>query len=308
MREISSPSGVQWEIASGRHRAAIVEVGGGVRAYEVDGDEILDGYSADEMCPGGAGQILAPWPNRVRDGRYRFDGGSYQLALSEPDRHNAVHGLTRWLRWRPTDVSESAVTVECDLAPHPGYPWPLRLRNTWSVSDAGLRVDHEVTNDGDTSCPFGLGAHPYLHMSGVAVDDLTLTLPAHNRILLDGRLLPIGAAKVAGGPFDFTEGRRIGEAVLDTAFGDVTHDAHGICTAILAAPGDSRTREIWADRAFGWWQVFTGDTLHGERLRRSVAIEPMTCPPDALRSGRNLATIEPGAVWRGTWGVRGGVR
>jgi len=136
------------------------------------------------------------------------------------------------------------------------------------------------------------------------VDDLHVTLPAHSHVLVDARLLPMGEAKVAGGPLDFTEGQRIGDAQLDTAFGDVRHDDDGLMRARLSTGDGSRVREVWAGANFGWLQVYTGDTLHGERLRRSVAIEPMTCPPDAFRSGRDVATIEPGDTWRGSWGIR----
>ena len=302
---VALPSGTQWQIASQGHTAVIVEVGGGLRTYTADGEDVVDGYPADSLCPGGAGQALQPWPNRIRDGRYTFEGTEYQLSLSEPATHNAIHGLTRWARWHAVDVAPDAVTVGLDIAPEPGYPWPLRLRTRWSVGAEGLHVEHEATNHGGAPAPYGLGLHPYLLLPGVSVDDLELTLPAHSRLLVDGRLLPIGAAKVAGDAYDFTSPRRLGQATLDTAFGDVEHGDDGRSTVVLAAP-DGRTRSIWADGAFHWWQVFTGDSLHGERHRRSVAIEPMTCPPDAFRSGRDMVVIKPGDTWRGTWGIRPG--
>ncbi len=304
MLEIDSPSGAQWEITSGEQRAVVVEVGGGLRSFTFGDAPVVDGYAADELCPGGNGQVLLPWPNRIRDGKYSFGGHAMQLGLTEPAAGNAIHGLTKWLEWRPVEVAADRVTLECHVVPQPGYPWPLRARTTWSIGDDGLRADHEVTNQGHDPVPFGLGVHPYLQIEGVAVDDLVLTLPTHSRLLVDGRLLPMGEAKVAGGPFDFTEPRRIGDAHLDTAFGDVVRDERGGSKATLANADGSRVREIWADDQFGWWQVYTGDTLHGERLRRSVAIEPMTCPPDAFRSGRDVITIEPGQSWRGSWGIR----
>ncbi len=297
-------SGAQHEISAGRHRATVVEVGGGLRGYQVGSVDVVDGYAEDQMCPGAAGQVLAPWPNRIRDGRYRFGDAERQLDLSEPEAHNAIHGLVRWARWHPVERDDASITLECDLAPTPGYPWPLRMRTTWSVSPAGLTVEHSATNCGETPCPFGLGAHPYLRLDGVAVDDMTLALPARSRLLLDSRQLPIGAAKVAGSPFDFTEPKRIGAAMLDTAFGDVMRDEAGRCAARLASEDGSRWVEVWADEAFGWWQAFTGDTLAGARHRRSVALEPMTCPPDAFRSGRDVVVIEPGKTWTGRWGIR----
>ncbi|HEY7176242.1 MAG TPA: aldose epimerase, partial [Micromonosporaceae bacterium] len=231
-----SPSGRQWRIESGSHEAVIVEVGGGLRAYRVGGDDVIDGYSEDELCPGGAGQVLQPWPNRIRDGRFSVDGTEYQLSLSEPATHNAIHGLTRWVRWTAEDIQPDAVTVGCDLAPEPGYPWALRLRTRWSVGPDGLRADHQATNHATSAAPFGLGLHPYLYLSGSPVDDLALTVPAHSRLLVDGRLLPIGAAKVAGDTYDFTTARRIGGTELDTAFGEVEHDAEGMSTVVLEAP------------------------------------------------------------------------
>jgi aldose 1-epimerase len=296
-------SGTQFEISANGFSATLVQVGGGLRALSVNGIDVIDGYASDAMCPGGAGQLLMPWPNRIRDGKYRFGDVECQLDLSEPKTHNAIHGLARWARWHPVEQAADSVTLECDLVPTPGYPWLLRLRTRWSISASGLQAEHSATNLAEKPCPFGMGVHPYLIVPGVAVDDLVLRLPGRSRLLVDGRLLPIGAAKVAGSPFDFSEPRRIGTAVLDTAFGDVEHDSDGCSRAVLASLDGERSVEIWADSSYRWWQAFTGDTLPGERHRRSVALEPMTCPPDAFRSGRDLVTINPGQTWTGSWGI-----
>jgi aldose 1-epimerase len=294
-------SGTQWTIAADGHEAVVVEVGGGLRSYRVNGVDYVSGYADDELAAGCAGQILAPWPNRIRDGQYSFQGTQHQLFLTEPTRANALHGLVNYSRWHAVEQSADSVTLEYLMPAQPGYPWPLRLRTTWQVSAAGLKASHEVTNLAAQQVPFGFSVHPYLQIPGLQVDDLTLTLPARNRLMVDSRLLPVGAAKVAGTEFDYTEGRRIGSAVLDTAFGDVVHAEDGTSTVVLTG-GGAEVR-VWADGEFGWWQVFTSDTLGGDRLRKAVAIEPMTCPPDAFRSGRGVIVIEPGDSWRGVWGV-----
>src|SRR2546430_3801599 len=156
------PTGAQYPIRSGEHTAVVVEVGGGLRTYAVAGQEVIDGYAENELPPGGAGQVLAPWPNRLRDGRYTWQGHTYQLALSEPPNHNAIHGLVRWQPWQPVSVSDSAVTLSCVLPPCPGYPWRLELTTTWSFGAAGLAAEHTATNLSDSAAPFGLGVHPYL--------------------------------------------------------------------------------------------------------------------------------------------------
>jgi aldose 1-epimerase len=299
------PSGRQWTLHNSDSSAVVVEVGGGLRSYSVAGVEILDGYDEHEIAPACAGQTLAPWPNRVRDGRYRFAEEWRQLALNEPVLHNAIHGLVNWQRWELLQESADSVTVGCDLVPTPGYPWSMHLETTYTLGADGLRVTHLARNTGDQAAPFGLGTHPYLQIPGVPIEDLTLSVPARTRLLVDGRLLPIGAAKVAGSDFDFVEPRKLGSTTLDTAFGDLIRDEQGGSTVVMSA-ADGRTVKVWADSAFGWWQVFTSHTLTGPRHRRSIAVEPMTCPPDAMRSGRDLVTLAPGDTWQGTWSVSGG--
>lgn len=298
----AAPSGEQWTISAGDHEATVVEVGGGLRTYRIGGTDILDGYAEDEQCPAGAGQVLAPWPNRIRDGRYTFGGEEHQLHLTEPARHNAIHGLVNWARWHRLEHAPDRVTVECHMPPQPGYPWALALRTSFQVGPDGLRAEHRATNLDTTPCPFGFSVHPYLMAPGGKLADVRLEVPARNRLLLDGRLLPIGAARVSGTEFDFVEPRRIGNLVMDVAFGDVIRGEGGGSAVTLSTEDGSGTR-IWADASFGWWQVFTSDTLAGDRYRRSVAVEPMTCPPDAFRSRRDLITLEPGESWQGVWGI-----
>lgn len=296
-------SGTQWTITGGDQQAVVVEVGGGLRAYRVGGVDYLDGYADDEVSPGSAGHVLAPWPNRIRDGRYSFGGRAYQLSLTEPDKHTAIHGLVNWLPWHLVEQAPDAITVACELPAQIGYPWPLRLSTRWSIGPDGLRAEHEVTNLGAQECPFGLSVHPYFRLPGVPVEEVRLRVPGRSRLLVDGRMLPIGAVKVTGSEYDFTEPQRIGEAVLDVTFGDIDQGPDG-SSVTLAGPAGEPAVSIWADPAFGWWQVFTGDTLIGDRYRRSVAVEPMTCPPDAFRSGRDVIVLAPGATWRASWGIR----
>jgi aldose 1-epimerase len=299
-------SGAQWTVSGAGQEAVIAEIGGGLREYRVDGVDYVDGYGVDEVAPGSAGQVLAPWPNRIRDGAYTFGGRQQQLSLTEPARHNAIHGLVNWQPWHVVAQADGALTVETEVPAQPGYPWPLLVRTHWSVGPAGLRARHEAVNLSAEPCPFGIAPHPYLRLPGVAVDDIVLHVPARTRLLVDGRMLPIGAAKVAGTEFDFSVPRRIGATVLDTAFGEVDRDDSGVSVVTLSGPAGSPSVSMWAEAAFGWWQVYTGDTLPADRYRRSVAVEPMTCPPDAFRSGRDLIVLEPGQAWAGAWGIRPG--
>jgi aldose 1-epimerase len=241
-----------------------------------------------------------PWPNRIGDGRYRFRDQQHQLPLDEPSRGTAIHGLVRWAPWTRLGGGADHVELGCELFPTPGYPWHLRLRTRWSVGPGGLRAEHRAENVGREAAPFGFGVHPYLVVPGVPVDDLVLHLPARVQVRVDERLLPLGDAPA--GDLDFTEPRRIGDRKMDTAFGDLVRRPDGTVAASIRGPSGAGV-ELRADPGTKWWQVYTSDTLPTPRFRRAIAIEPMTCPPDAFRTGRDVIVLEPGASWSGWWEI-----
>jgi len=298
-----APSGRQWTLLYGRQQATVVEVGGGIREYVVGGAHILDGYAVEEMCSSGRGATLAPWPNRLRDGRYTFNGATQQLALSEPAKGNAVHGLVRWLSWDLLEQEESRVAVEVTLLPQTGYPYGLQVRNVYQLDEQGLSLRTTATNIGPDALPYGVGFHPYLTLGEPTVDDGVLTVPGNSWIAVDDRGLPTGTAAVEGTEYDYRSPRRIGGAVLDTAFTDLQRDAQGNAVVTLAAADGSRSISVWAGEAFPYLQVFTADTLKGEARRRGLAVEPMTCPPDAFNSGEGLLVVEPGESVTTRWGI-----
>lgn len=305
METASSPSGEQWTIRHGKHEAVIVEVGGGLRSYTLAGRPVLHGYSVDEQCSGGRGQMLMPWPNRVRDGRYSFGAGKpLQLALSEPVHHNAIHGLVRWAIWSVAEQCEDSIRVTCRLRPQQGWSWSLDLAITYALGDDGLTITPRARNVGMTPAPFGFGAHPYLTAGELRVDELELLLPAATSLDVDDRSIPTGTSDVEGSDLDYRDARAIGAAVLDTAYTDLAADADGKWRVRLRHPAGTST-SLWADAAaYPYVQVFTGDTLV-ESLRRTsgVAVEPMTCPANAFRSGRDLLVLKPGGEFTASWGV-----
>ena len=173
-----APSGEQIEIVHGDQRAVAVEVGGGLREYTLDGRNVLDGYGADEMSSSGRGQVLIPWPNRIQDGRYSFDGQEHQLPLDDVAEQDAIHGLVRWGSWIAGDRAENRVVMEHALHPQPGYPFSLALSVEYLLSEEGLLVRTTATNRGQGPCPYGSGNHPYLTLGQHSVDPLTLRVPA----------------------------------------------------------------------------------------------------------------------------------
>jgi aldose 1-epimerase len=296
-RVVRSPAGVDVVLRSDPYEAHVVEVGAGLRTLTRDGLDVVEGYGPDEMASGGRGQILAPWPNRIEDGSYASDGRTLQLPLSEAANRNAIHGLVRWVPWRLDGATEASGRWSYRLFPQPGYPFALDLAVTYELSEGGLRLAVDVANVGDARAPYGLGAHPYLTV-GRRIDECMLTVPASRYCEVDGRGLPLPEQPVEGTHYDFRSPREVGPVVLDHPFTGVEH-AGGWASASLADPDSGRRAQVSFDDSFRWLQIFSADT-HGEAARRYLAVEPMTCPPNAFRSGIDLVTLAPGQEHRAT--------
>ena len=299
------PSGEQFELTHGAQRAVVVEVGGGLRTYTLDGSDLLDGYALEEMCSSGRGQILVPWPNRLRDGRYEWRGEQLQLPLTEPDRQNAIHGLARWGNWTVAERGEDRARLEHALHPSDGYPFTLALELEYTLGDDGLTVTTRATNAGSEPCPFGAGAHPYITAGTEKIDECVLQAPGGAWMPTDDRMIPTGSNPVQGTEYDFREPRQLGETQLDTGYAELERGDDGCARVTLENPSSGRRVALWADENFPYLMLFTGDALpEKERRRKGLGVEPMSCAPNAFQSGEGLLTLEPGQSFTGSWGIQ----
>lgn len=296
-------TGAQYEIQAGDYRASVTELGAGLRALSHQGMALITGFEPDELPPHGAGQLLLPWPNRIDGGKYEFGGGTYQLELSEAARGNAIHGLTRWANWKPAAHISNEITLTHVLLGHPGYPFCLELSVSYRLHAAdGLQVAVTATCVGHQPAPYGTGCHPYLTTGATLIDDCELELPAARWQPADDRGIPTGPPKdVTGSAFDFRSRRSIAGAKLDHALTSLSRDETGRAWARLA--DDRIELGLWAGPGYDWLQVFTGDPLEPEYRRRALAIEPMTCPPNAFVTGAGLLTLAPADSVTHTWGI-----
>jgi aldose 1-epimerase len=270
------PSGQQHEIRYGDQRATVVEVGGGIREYAVGDRAVLHPYPREQMCDGAHGAPLIPWPNRLADGRYRFDGADHQVALTEPEKHNAIHGFLQWRPWQLVEHRGDGLVMGATLFPLQGYPFALEVRVDYRLGDEGLAVTTTATNIGDQAAPYGCGQHPYLSPGDGRIDDCTLRLRAGTRIVTDPeRQLPTGTEAVAGTAYDFHEGRRLGDLAIDYAFTDLERDGDGRAWVELTGP-DGCTAALWVEESYPLVELFTADTLAPDRRRRGLGVEPMT--------------------------------
>ena len=298
---MTSLSGEQYEIRLGAQVAVVVELGGGLRSYSAGGRDVVDGYGPDEMPSSGRGQVLIPWPNRLEDGSYEHDGRRHQLPLTEPEQGNAIHGLVRWAPWTWPSGSRIASSWSTNSDRSPG----IRSRSIWPLSTRSRRRGcaylTTATNVGTDTCPYGSGAHPYLKLATETVDDVVLRVPARTVLRSDDRGIPVGKASVDEAELDFRIARPVGATRLDHCFTDLERGPDGHARVELHTP-EGVFLTLWVDETHPYLMLFTGDPLP-DVARRSLAVEPMTCAPNAFRSGDGLIRLEPGESITSSWGI-----
>lgn len=297
-------SGEQFVLESGGARAVVGQVAAVLREFTVDGVHYTETWADEALPPMGCGIVLAPWPNRVEDGKWTApDGAPQQLDITEPSRHTAIHGLLRNTAYLPVERTGSAVTLAAPIYPQHGYLFNLDTTVRYELTDAGLQVTHSVTNRGSTAAPFGIGAHPYLRVGEQPVAELTLTVSARTQAPIDDRWIPQGLAPVGEHGPDLRQGKLLGDVRADIALTDL-EPVDGRFEHRLAAPDGSGVL-VWTDQDFRWVQLYTPQDFPADPAhpRPAVAIEPMTCGANAFNTGQDLLTVAPGQTWSASWGI-----
>lgn len=278
-------------------------IGGGLRAFTLGRADLIEPYPVGQPAPLGAGPILFPWPNRVREGLWTQRGVQHQLVVNEVDLGNASHGLVYNKAFVVEVQADSSATISTVIEPQPGYPFELRLKVTYRLTDDGLSVSYEITNDSMWPAPVALGQHPYIRVGDVPTADLMVRVDADTYFQTDWQLIPVKELPVHGGPADLRRGSQVGALDLNTCYSNLRL-TDGRYRHRVQAP-DGRALEVWASPEFGFVQIYTCSTFpraNGAVL--ALAIEPMTAPADALNSGRGLNWLEPRGTWQLSWGVR----
>lgn len=304
-----SPMGERFELSGTinghRQHAVVNEVGASLRRLVVDGVELVQDYPQEIAAPEGAGVVLVPWPNRVAGGAWRYDGAEERLAITEPARGNAIHGLLRHSIYRQVGRTESSVVLAADISPAPGYPFELATSVHYDLVADGLQVTHRLENVGDRTAPVAVGAHPYLRVGDTPAAELTLVVNAGRHMEVDGSMIPTGEQDlVTGTRFDYRQGQVLNEIALDDTWTDLQRKPDGSTRHYLQAPNGNCV-ELHMDSNYGFIQVFTAHAFPGPGGPvRAVALEPMTAPANAFNNGLGLRWLVPGEAWETSWGIR----
>ena len=253
-------SGLQFTIVHGGYSATIASVGASLRVFTWRGRNLVVPFEADEIRPGYRGAVLAPWPNRVVDGTYTFDGIEYQLPLTEPSRSHALHGLVCWTDWTLESRASDSVTLRTTIVPSDGYPHPVAVLASYRLDDDGLTTTVTAENLGANTAPYGTGPHPYLVAGPGTVDDWTLEFPAASYLTVTpDRLSPVATVSVDTTPeFDFRTPSVIGDTFIDHAFTAIARDTNGSASVVVTSPTGTGVRMSFGSD-LPWLQVHTAD-------------------------------------------------
>lgn len=278
-------------LACGQQRALVSPWGAALRRYyllEGNGSEtdIAWGYAGGMHKKGGQGDVLIPFPGRVAEGRYTFDGQQLQLELNDKEGPNAIHGFVRTLPWSAQQVASNEVAFEVQLEAanyaSKGYPFSLAIRVAYRLETQGLTCSFAVRNVGCEVAPVGVGFHPYFTVGTALIDEAEALIPASGYLEFNDRLAPTGKIlDVQDTEWDFRKCRRIGTRRFNHCYVGLECDADGMATATLQHPGNGRRIDVLMDRSFSALVVYTGDAIV-DAPRRALAIEPMTCATDAF--------------------------
>lgn len=289
-------SGTELVLTSGGYTARIVSVGAALASLQLDGHDLVVPHQASDLPRAWQGKTLLPWPNRITDATFVFAGERFDVPVNERETGAALHGLMGWVDWRIVHADSDSATLGAFVAPRYGYPWALESWVTYALhEDTGLSVTLTSTNVGAQAAPYGVSQHPFLSLDQRRVDGCELAVPASRVLEVDSRMAPVALRDVEELGLDFGASRLLGSQSVDHAFTGLPQE----WTVTLRDPDSGAGVSMTSDAP--WLQVYSGEILD----RVGVAVEPMSCAPDAFNSGEGLVVLEPGASHTLTYSLEG---
>lgn len=260
--------------------------------------------------------ILFPWPNRIDEGKFSFDGNAYQLATPAPGEH-ASHGFVHERPWQVIDfgASEGAWMTSRFLSadfPEIGdhFPFPFEARVTYRLKDGVLYHEFEGVNVGDGDMPVGLGIHPYFPLPLTKDGDrdaCTVRMPAATYWPLRGDPIPTGEVlPVDGTVYDVRKATPLKDRFYDDVWSGVQL-THGWSRCEYVDPTAEVRIAMEADDAFRELVLYAPDS------RPIVCFEPYTCATNAFNLQNQgidagLIRLKPGETLTGAMRISGEIR
>ncbi|MBE6482967.1 MAG: aldose epimerase [Actinomyces ruminicola] len=310
------------DLRAGDYEARIAASGATLVHLRRQGRDLVIPFDAETALPGAwQGKTLVPWPNRIAESRYTYRGVDYLVPCNEPETGAALHGLLGWANFAVVDEpgadgaacadpAPAAVTLALSVPASYAYPWALEVTVRYALdAEAGLTVTTTSTcvgaavspaagvvgapiEDGaPVPAPYGVSCHPYLTRS-VPLDECVLQVPADRILDVDAHMAPAGERDVTGTDSDWRAGRLVADTATDNAYTGLPADDWQV--RLTGGEGD---RSVVMSAAVPWVQVYSAEHLG----RRGVAVEPMTCPPNAFNTGQDLIALAVGQSHSFSW-------
>jgi aldose 1-epimerase len=301
-----------WVLDDGQGRFLQVSPALGFNAYRwhVPEGELLyaDPKFFAENRPTRSGfPILFPFPNRIRDGRFTWEGKEFRLPTNDPSGKNAIHGFVCRRPWRVVDqgADGQAAWVKGEFigskdAPDTLELWPAdyRIAVTHRFTGNGLEVLAEVSNPDKEDLPWGLGYHPYFSLKPFGGDEAQVTVKANQYWeLVDnlptGKLLPVDAGRDLRAEVPYKQ------LQLDDVFTDLDRPATTNDTVLTGwVSHGNRRLEMHMSGIFREVVGFTPPH------RQAICLEPYTCTTDAINLQQRgvvagWQVLKPGMTARG---------
>jgi aldose 1-epimerase len=269
----------------------VPEKGAIISDLRLNNRNIYDGYESFEDLDSlswGRGILLAPFPNRLRHGKYSFEGTDYQFPINDKGTGTALHGFISQSSFElgKVETNEKSASVSCHTiydGKHTYFPFPFKAEVQYKIDDKGeFRMHFSIMNTGRSNMPVGLGWHPYFNLSK-KVNDTVLKLPSLDIIEIDKNMIPTGEKNSF---IVFESPTKIDHFVLDNCF--KLDEESKLAKVVLE--GEYGRLTYTQNTDIPYLQVFTPPH------RQSIALEPMTCNVDAFNNGDGLKILAPNDI------------
>jgi aldose 1-epimerase len=296
---------IQLADGSAKLSATIARVGAALVSFTSNDIELVEPGNLEAVGPYCEGIVMAPWPNRLEDGKWSYKGQTLEFPINLQSQRNANHGLLIDHPYDLVEATESSVTLGALIHARLAYPFNVYTTVKYQLVSSGIVVTHTAENLSEDEAPFAVGGHPYFQIVGVPTADLTLRSDAETVLDVNERQIPVGKSATAGTRFDMRAGVRVGDNFYDHGFTDLPRDSNGLAHTYLSAP-DGREFDVWQDSRFTHVVIFSPGFYwdkSSDEKRFAVAIEPQTAGANAFNTGEDLQWLEKGEVFSASWGV-----
>jgi aldose 1-epimerase len=285
---------------SRQHEVAISSLGAALLNYRVGNKDVVVSFVDNEGYTSVySGIVLLPYPNRLEDGIYEYNGTNYSTSVNEFDNNNNLHAQAEFHNFQILNQSDDSITLGLRMPLHYGYPFDIYTEVTYTLGEEGLSIATVAKNLSTTTAPWGLGFHPWFAVRGEYAD-AALEVQANSRVTVNQRMLPTGEVAVDG-KYDLRTLQGLGDNQYDDAFLDFSNSESEPAVTLRGA--DGHETYVYADKTLPVFQICTRADQTETGLQNTVAIEPCTCYANAFKTGRLLIELAPEQVQQSRWRI-----